>query len=136
MPHNESFYPADWLRIAEKDLSRVEKLLGLDDPEAAGFFLQQAIEKFFKAFLLSRGWKLQRVHDLEVLLNAAISYDDSFGVFREVCQKVSGFYFVERYPFVIETGISVEVVRNSLQEVMGLIGLVRSTAKLGLKEQV
>jgi HEPN domain-containing protein len=127
MPHDESFYPEDWLRIAEKDLGRVEKLLGLDDPEAAGFFLQQAVEKFLKALLLSSGWKLQRVHDLEVLLNAAITYDASFGTFREVCQKVSGFYFVERYPFVVETGITAEVVRGSLLEVIGLVGLVRSS---------
>jgi hypothetical protein len=27
MPHDESVYPADWLRIAEKDLGRVDKLM-------------------------------------------------------------------------------------------------------------
>lgn len=35
MPHEESLYPADWLRIAEKDLGRVENLLGIQDPEAS-----------------------------------------------------------------------------------------------------
>jgi hypothetical protein len=39
MPRKESLYPADWIRIAEKDLRRVEHLLGIPDPEAAGFFL-------------------------------------------------------------------------------------------------
>ena len=56
MPLEESLYPADWLRIAEKDLGRVEQLLDIQDPEAAGFYLQQAVEKFLKAFLLSKGW--------------------------------------------------------------------------------
>ncbi len=50
MPGEESLYPGDWLRIAEKDLQRVPRLLSADDPEAAGFYLQQALEKFFKAF--------------------------------------------------------------------------------------
>ena len=38
MPHKEFHYPADWLRIAEKDLLRVSSLLNKQDAEAAGFF--------------------------------------------------------------------------------------------------
>ena len=72
MPGKETSYPADWLRIAVKDFSRVEKLLDIEDPEAAGFYLQQAVEKYFKAFLLSKGWKLKKTHDLETLLNEAL----------------------------------------------------------------
>jgi hypothetical protein len=77
MPREESSYPADWLRIAEKDLGRVERLLSIQDSEAAGFYLQQAVEKFLKAFLLSKGWQLARIHDLEALLNQALTYDSS-----------------------------------------------------------
>jgi HEPN domain-containing protein len=44
MPRKESLYPSDWRRIAEKDLSRAGFLLENHDPEAAGFYLQQAIE--------------------------------------------------------------------------------------------
>ena len=51
MPREESPYAVDWLRIAEKDLGRVERMLEDDDPEMAGFCLQQAMEKFLKAFL-------------------------------------------------------------------------------------
>jgi HEPN domain-containing protein len=72
MQHEESLYPADWLRIAEKDLKRVERLLGEGDPELAGFCLQQAVEKFLKAFLLSKGWQLRRIHNLDTLL--VVSY--------------------------------------------------------------
>ncbi len=53
MPRKESLYPTDWLRIAEKDLQRAEHLLEIHDAEAAGFYFQQAVEKFLKAFLLS-----------------------------------------------------------------------------------
>lgn len=126
MPHKESLYPADWLRIAEKDFKRVKTSLDIEDPEAAGFFLQQALEKFFKAFLLSKGWKLNRIHDLEALLNEAIRYDVSLESFREACQKITGFYFVERYPFVMELGFTMEDVAISLEEVNGLVETLRN----------
>jgi HEPN domain-containing protein len=126
MPREESLYPADWLRIAEKDLGRVEHLLGVQDPEAAGFFLQQALEKFLKAFLLSRGWELKRIHDLETLLNEALAYDTSLEPFRAACQRITGFYLVERYPFIIEAGLTEDDVRDSLGQVKGLIEKLRA----------
>ena len=126
MPREESLYPADWLRIAEKDLGRVDHLLDVQDPEGAGFFLQQAVEKFLKAFLLSKGWELERIHDLEALLNAALAYAPSLEAFRSACQKITGFYLVERYPFVIEAGLTEDDVRNSLMQVKGLIEKLRA----------
>ncbi|MHC4442098.1 MAG: HEPN domain-containing protein [Planctomycetota bacterium] len=121
MQGDESFYPADWLRIAEKDLGRVEHLLSVQDAEAAGFFLQQAVEKFLKAFLLSKGWKLERIHDLEALLNMALSHDSSLERFRAACQLITGFYLVERYPFASDIGLTENDIRNSLEQVKELI---------------
>lgn len=126
MAREESLYPADWLRIAEKDLARAKHLLAIQDAEAGGFFLQQAVEKFLKAFLLSKGWKLERIHDLEVLLNAALAYDPSLEQFRPACQKITGFYFVERYPFIIEASLTEDDVRGALEEVTGLIEKLRN----------
>ncbi len=121
----ESLYPGDWLRIAEKDLRRVERMLATGDPEAAGFYLQQAVEKFLKAFLLSKGWELKRIHDLEALLNQALAYDVSLEEFRPACQRITAFYFVERYPFVVEMGPAEEDVRVSLEQVSELIERLR-----------
>ena len=126
MPHEESLYPADWVRIAEKDLRRVDRLLDKHDPELAGFCLQQAVEKFLKAFLLSKGWRLRRIHNLDALLDDAITYDASLEEFRSVCQKISAFYFVERYPFLVETGITEQDVRASFEEVTDLVKRVRT----------
>ena len=98
MPLEESTYSGDWLAIAERDLSRVNRCLRDEDSEAAGFFLQQAIEKFLKAFLLSKGWKLRRIHDLEALLDDAAEHDADPETFRPLCQQVTGYYLVERYP--------------------------------------
>lgn len=126
MPSEESFYPADWLRIAEKDLGRVQRLLDEHDAGLAGFCLQQAMEKFLKAFLLSQGWQLRRIHNLDTLLDDAITYDASFEDFRSACQKITAFYFMERYPFVIEAGITEEDVRSSLEQVKELIEKLRA----------
>ena len=121
MPRKESLYPQDWLHIAEKDLGRVQHLLDFGDPEAAGFYLQQAVEKFLKAFLLLKGWSLKRIHDLEALLNDALTYDPSLEEFRSLCQKVTGFYLVERYPLSVEPGISEDDVRQSLSQTEQLV---------------
>jgi HEPN domain-containing protein len=126
MPREESHYPADWRRIAEKDLRRAEHLLDIHDAEAAGFYLQQAVEKFLKAFLLSKGWKLERIHDLEALLNDALTYDSSLEEFRLACQKITAFYFVERYPFVTGTGLTEDDVRSSREQVRQLIEKLRT----------
>ncbi len=129
MPPKESLYPADWLKIAEKDFVRVHQLLNVKDPEAAGFYLQQAIEKFIKAYLLNFGWQLKRIHDLEALLNDAIHYDPEFEDYRAVCQKITGFYFLERYPLLTESGISEKDVNDALSQVDGLIRKVQEIIK-------
>lgn len=129
MPREESLYPADWIRVAEKDLGRVGHLLGVKDYEAAGFYLQQAVEKFLKAFLLSKGWRLERIHDLEVLLNAALAYDASLERFRPICQKITGFYLVERYPFITESGLTEDDVLDSLAQAEALIHKLREDTR-------
>ncbi len=129
MPPKESLYPADWLKIAEKDFVRVHQLLNVKDPEATGFYLQQAIEKFIKAYLLNFGWQLKRIHDLEALLNDAIHYDPEFEDYRAVCQKITGFYFLERYPLLTESGISEKDVNDALSQVDGLIRKVQEIIK-------
>ncbi len=129
MQSNESSYPNDWLRIAEKDWKRVEMLLKEGDPELAGFCLQQAVEKFLKAFLLSKGWQLRRIHNLDALLEDAIKYDPSLETYRSACQKITAFYVVERYPFAEGSQITKDDVRSSLKEVTGFVKRLRSKVR-------
>ena len=128
MPREESLYPADWLRIAEEDLARVGRLAS-EDPKLAGLCLQQAAEKFLKAFLLSHGWKLRRIHDLAALLGDAVQYDRSVEDFRAACQRATDFHVVERYPFIAGSGVTEEDVRSCLEGLEGLFKCIR--AKLG-----
>ena len=114
MKRKESSYPKDWMRIGEKELKRARNLLGLGDLEGAGFNLQQALEKYFKAYLLSRGWKLRRIHDLETLLNEAVVYDVSFEEYRAACQKTTQYYIEERYPLAAASELTEKEMRESL----------------------
>ena len=71
---------------------------GRDATEDAAFHLQQAVEKFLKGFLISNGWKLRKIHDLEALLDDATQLSPRFEKYRKLCQEVTGYYLTERYP--------------------------------------
>jgi len=70
----------------------------VNDPSAAGFFLQQRVEKFLKGWLVSRGWALRKTHELDRLLDAATGFQSSLQPHRSLCERVAGYYIVERYP--------------------------------------
>lgn len=114
MRREESHYPKDWFRIGDKDLQRAQNLLHLRDLEGAGFNIQQAVEKYLKGYLLSVGWQLRRIHDLETLLNEAIAYDPSFEEFRAACQKITQYYVEERYPFTVTSKLTRKEIEKSL----------------------
>ena len=91
-------YPAEWLKKAQQDFQRVTRRLKEEDLEDAAFHLQQAIEKSLKGYLLSTGWKLKKTHDLEALLDDAVKTAPNLESYRDLCQQVTGYYLVERYP--------------------------------------
>jgi len=125
MPREESHYARDWLRIAEKDWRRIGRALEDGDPEEAGFWLQQALEKFLKAYLLSKGWSLRKVHDLEVLVNEAAVYVPDVARYAKACRKISGYYVAERYPLLDSAPPTAEEVSRSRDEVTGLVEFIR-----------
>ena len=116
MPPKDSLYPQDWFRLAARDFKRTEHLLNVDDPEGAGYHLQQAVEKYLKGFLLSKGWKLKRIHDLEVLLNDALKYEKALEKYRSLCQKISGYNMIDRYPLPAAPTLTKEEVQESVAE--------------------
>ncbi len=90
--------PEEWKRIAQKDWKRIKRQLEAEDAEAAGYFLQQSLEKYLKAFLLQHGWKLGKIHALHDLLSNAVAYNPDLERFRKLCERVSGYYFEINLP--------------------------------------
>ena len=127
MPRPDSGYPADWFRIGERDLDRAKRLLDDEDYPGAAFNLQQAVEKHLKGYLLERGWKLRRVHDIEVLLNEAARIDASFGEFREHGRKMTQYYFEDRYPYIVASELTRDEIEASLAIAERIVGKTTST---------
>ena len=100
MSGKESSLPEDWFSKGNEDKNAVGILLSHDGSvSVSAFLIQQMLEKYIKGYLLSKGWKLKRTHDLEELLDVVTEFDNSFEEFRELCQITTAFYFFERYPF-------------------------------------
>ena len=121
MGYKESLYPHDWFRIGSKEINRAKLLLNMGDFEGAGFNIHQAVEKYLKGFLLSRGWKLRRIHDLEALLKDAVGYEPSFDRFHNDCQKITEYYIEDRYPSLVTSILTEEEVRSSIESTNDLI---------------
>ena len=121
----ESEYPMDWLVIAERDLRWVNRALDDDEPGVAGFFLQQALEKSLKAFLLHQGWSLRRIHDLKALLDDAVQYDPDLEDYRSICERVSIYYLIERYPFTMHAGPGQEEIIGGVITAREVVARIR-----------
>lgn len=117
----DSLYPADWRAVGRQDWHRIHVMLVDGDAEAAGLFLQQSLEKFLKAYLLGKGWRLKKVHTLQSLLDEAAIHDRALLPFRSQCERVSAFYMAERYPTLGGTGLEIDEVKPLLPESRALI---------------
>lgn len=96
-------------------------MLADGDGEGAGLFLQQALEKYLKAYLLGKGWRLKKVHTLPSLLDEAAEHDAALARFRDLCERVTGFYTAERYPSLVGSELDAESVRQELPDARALI---------------
>ena len=116
-----SLYFNDWLKVAKHDWHRIHVMLADGDGEGAGLFLQQALEKYLKAFLLKEGWKLKKIHTLQSLLDDADALRPGLNLFRPACERISGFYIVERYPSLGGEELGASAVRRELPQARALI---------------
>ena len=124
----ESKVPLDWFKKAEVDLKSAKILLDNEILETAAFHIQQAIEKYLKGYLLSKGWKLIRTHDLISLLNDAVSRESHFEAFRELCVRATEYYIEDRYPFLISSQLSVEELEEIREETKVFANFVKKEA--------
>lgn len=111
-----SLYIEEWKEIARRDWERIKRNLREGDAEAAGFFFQQALEKYLKAFLLERKWELRKIHTLTTLLDYAVEHSPHLEEFRALCERVTDYYFIERYPRLAAPELKPEDIINDLRE--------------------
>ena len=89
-----------WLEKAEHDRSAANRLFtpGCIELAVIGFLCQQAIEKFLKAWLVSRNIEPEYIHDLRRLADACAALDASFVELIDAVSPITAFAIVARYP--------------------------------------
>lgn len=123
----DSIIPNEWLAQGDLDIQAAEILLAQNGPlPVIAFHLQQALEKYLKGFLLFCEHPLQRIHDLEVLLQQAIAQDSDFSPYLAPCQRITEYYIESRYPVGIPTQFSCTRLATDLQTTRTLAALIRT----------
>jgi len=87
-----------WLVNAEDDIRWCEASLTGGVWHGACFSAQQSVEKALKAFLLSQGKTIHKIHDLGALLESCRAIDPSFESIRETVLPLVDYYLQTRYP--------------------------------------
>ena len=116
--------PADWLRSARSRLHSADLLHLIEGAtESVIELMQEAAERFLKAYLISRGWKLRKIHDLGALVAEAVILDPRFSAFEDFADSLTDQFWAQHYPGgdLTEVGHDYPVLRKSLGEMVRLI---------------
>lgn len=91
----------EWIAKADEDYAgavalkrrRKEPL-----PNLVCFHAQQCVEKYLKAYLVSRATSFPRIHDLVALLDLCVATDAALESLRESCITLDPYSVLFRYP--------------------------------------
>lgn len=94
--------------------------------------LQESLERYLKGYLISQGWRLERIHDLNRLVDAAAVYDPRFDAFAPLAQSLTEQFWAQHYPGdeLSDVGSDYDELRQQAGEMIVLIpGAVTSPIK-------
>lgn len=106
----------DWLKRAEDDYKHVKRDLPDEDYfySHLAFFLEQAAEKYLKAYIIAFDLQFEYTHDLLKLLEICKAKDKEFAEFEDVCQELNPYYVDTRYPVHWPVGYRKEDIEKGL----------------------
>ncbi len=106
----------EWIFKPDKDLEEAKFLFENNRPlEDSAYFVHQAIEKYLKAFLISKGWELEKIYDLVKLVKEVSKFDKSFEEFTPELERITDFYIESRYPVGYEVEYTQEEIKDSIR---------------------
>ena len=119
-----------WLARADDDFDTANFLFSSGRPffPAICFHCQQAVEKYFKAFLTWKQIEFPKTHDLGLLLGLIASTDSSLAELLTAVVALNPYGVDIRYP-----GDASELAREDAEEAMRLADNVRKAIFLALK---
>jgi HEPN domain-containing protein len=76
-----------------------------------------------KGYLVFRGWRLVKTHDLNSLLASACEYDEAFSEFITACQNLTEQFWEQHYPGgdLTEVGEGYSELRDAIGKMVALI---------------
>ncbi len=116
--------PQHWFFLAEERLRSADVLYaGAGMTYAVTELLQEALERYLKGFLISKGWVLQRVHDLAFLNDEAKKFDRRFEKFNDFCERLTEQFWAQHYPGgdLSTVGSDYEALRRQAGELVAFI---------------
>jgi len=91
--------PEDWLRSARVRLGSADRLFPFEGvSESVVELLQEATERFLKAYLIAKGWRLRKIHDLGALIAEAARLDVRFEEFLDFADELTDHFWAMHYP--------------------------------------
>ncbi len=90
----------NWLNFAKENLLSAKALITEEFTpfHTVCFMCQGSAEKYLKAYLIWKGWELEKIHDLKNLLNYAIEFDSDFEKLKQECELLNEYIEEGRYP--------------------------------------
>ena len=116
--------PGDWYCLAAERLRSADALRRAEGVTYSCVeLLQESLERYLKGFLISRGWKLERIHDLNRLVDAAVPYDRRFDQFAPLAQSLTEQFWAQHYPGddLSEVGSDYDELRQQAGQMIALI---------------
>jgi len=123
MKTNES-NPNDWFMLGKERLESADALIGARGIcLSAVELLQESVERYLKGYLISRGWELERIHDLNRLLDICVDHSNDFVRFIPLVQSLTEQFWAQHYPGedLSEVGFDYPVLRQQAGDLIALI---------------
>jgi HEPN domain-containing protein len=116
--------PQDWLFLARERLMAADALFHSLGATYSGVeLLQEAVERFLKAYLISKGWELQKIQNLSTLLDFSIAFDERFKAHADLAENLTVQFWAQHYPGddLSEVGFDYPELRQQAAQLIDLI---------------
>ena len=116
--------PQDWFLLACERLEAADVLYAESGSTYTGVeILQEAVERYLKGFLVAKGWRLRKVHDLTLLNDEAKKFEPQFTSFDDLCESLTEQFWAQHYPGgdLSTVGSDYETLRQQAGELVALI---------------
>ena len=93
----------EWIERGKHDLDAAKILLAEEEySDIVLFHIHQAVEKYLKGYLIYNGWGLKKIHDIELLITEALSFNEEFQKYLDLGRKLNHLGFDDEMHLVSE----------------------------------